>query len=174
MENPKPEIVAVRVAKFHAFTTCSPHFGEYEYEGKAMWLRAAADILGTHDSDNCFVQVIVVEQHGSSWKSTRRIDGKEFIKLFILDVMANAATLMAWVFTRHDGGFKPIAWHRNDSDYETQVSNARVEAEQAYAIEVDNALATWRNDIVQCIEHKDDTNISTVADAFDPDTNQNA
>lgn len=174
MENKNPQIVAVRVTKFHAFTTCSPYLGEFEHDGKAMWLKAAADIIGTNDSDACFVQVSVVEQHGKDWKSDRRIDGKEFVKLFILDVMKNAATLMSWVFTRHDNGFKPMCYRRKDEGYETEVSNARVEAAKSYAIEVDNALFTWRNDIVQCIEHKDDTNISTVADAFDPDTNQNA
>lgn len=161
-KNINPCIIAIMVHHASIYQTLSPSLWVTKHEGDAMWFAATSDVLDGLRY-NRIVQVVVVEQHNGYTMNTK-YDGKQFIHAVIRNIMSNIATLFAKVFEKHSNGFKSEKVHS-----EVEVS---VEACTAYVQEVDKALASWRDSIVQNIETKS----STVADAIASieDTNQNS
>jgi hypothetical protein len=158
-KNINPRIILIMVHHASIYQSLSPSLWVTKHEGDAMWLNATSDVLNGLRY-NRIVAVEVVEQHMGYTMNTK-YDGKQFLNAVIRNIMSNIATMFAKVFEKHSEGFKSELMHT-----EVEVS---VEACTSYVQEVDKALASWRDSIVQNIETKS----STVADAIE-DTNQNS
>lgn len=157
--NINPRIIAIVVYHTTIFKTMPPSQWNSKHDGDTMWFAATSDVLSALRYGR-IVQVEVVEQHDGYTMNTK-YDGKQFINAVIRNIMSNIALLFAKVFEKHSNGF-------NSENIHSPV-DVSVEACTAYVHEVDKALASWRDSIVQNIETKS----STVADAIE-DTNQNS